>query len=259
MVKWLETLGKAIASFLDLLGWIASLAFHVLVHLPRARVDLRSITDQMERVGVQSVFMVSVISAFTGMVMAVQTLDQFLKFGASGYIGGVIALSMIREMSPVLTGIVVAGRVGSSMAAEIGTMKVTEQLDALRAFGLDEYVFVGVPRILASLVMLPILTIFSMTVGTFGGYLYVAFRGIHPLIFKDSIKLLVNVYDINGGLLKSLVYGFVISIVACACGFRAEGGAKGVGETTTLAVVWSNMLILILNYMLSTLLFGGRV
>jgi len=166
---------------------------------------------------------------------------------------------MVREMSPVLTGIVVAGRVGSSMAAEIGTMKVTEQLDALRAFGLDEYVFVGLPRILASLVMVPILTIYSMVVGTLGGYFYVVVRGVHSLIFKDSIRLLVDTYDINGGLIKSVVFGFVVSIVACACGFRAQGGAKGVGETTTLAVVWSNMLILVLNYILSTILFGGKV
>jgi len=128
MYKWIEILGKAVVSFLDLLGWIASLATHVLVHWPLAKWDTRAIAEQLERVGVQSVFMVSVISAFTGMVMAVQTLDQFLRFGASRYIGGVIALSMVREMSPVLTGIVVAGRVGSSMAAEIGTMKVTEQL-----------------------------------------------------------------------------------------------------------------------------------
>ena len=235
------------------------MAIHLLLHWPRAKWDVRSIVDQLERVGVQSVFMVSVISAFTGMVMAVQTLDQFLKFGASRYIGGVIALSMVREMSPVLTGIVVAGRVGSSMAAEIGTMKVTEQLDALRAFGLDEYVFVGLPRILASLVMVPILTIYSMVVGTLGGYFYVVVRGVHSLIFKDSIRLLVDTYDINGGLIKSVVFGFVVSIVACACGFRAQGGAKGVGETTTLAVVWSNMLILVLNYILSTILFGGKV
>lgn len=259
MFKWIEILGKAVVSFLDLLGWIASLATHVLVHWPLAKWDTRAIAEQLERVGVQSVFMVSVISAFTGMVMAVQTLDQFLRFGASRYIGGVIALSMVREMSPVLTGIVVAGRVGSSMAAEIGTMKVTEQLDALRAFGLDEYVFVGLPRILASLIMVPILTIYSMVVGTFGGYLYVAVRGVHSLMFRDSIRILVSTYDINGGLIKSLVFGFVIAIVACACGFRAQGGAKGVGETTTLAVVWSNMFILILNYMLSTVLFGGRV
>lgn len=259
MLKWFELIGKAIMSFLDLLGWIASLAIHLLLHWPRAKWDVRSIVDQLEQVGVQSVFMVSVISAFTGMVMAVQTLDQFLKFGASRYIGGVIALSMVREMSPVLTGIVVAGRVGSSMAAEIGTMKVTEQLDALRAFGLDEYVFVGLPRILASLVMVPILTIYSMVVGTLGGYFYVVVRGVHSLIFKDSIRLLVDTYDINGGLIKSVVFGCVVSIVACACGFRAEGGAKGVGETTTLAVVWSNMLILVLNYILSTILFGGKV
>jgi len=108
-------------------------------------------------------------------------------------------------------------------------------------------------------VMVPILTIYSMVVGTLGGYFYVVVRGVHSLIFKDSIRLLVDTYDINGGLIKSVVFGFVVSIVACACGFRAQGGAKGVGETTTLAVVWSNMLILVLNYILSTILFGGKV
>ena len=125
----------------------------------------RDLFDQLERIGVNSILVVSITSAFTGMVMAVQTLDQFVRFGASGYIGGVIALSLVREMSPVLTGLVVGGRVGASMAAEIGSMKVTEQLDALRAFGLDDIVFVGAPRVLASLLMVPVLTAFSFFIG----------------------------------------------------------------------------------------------
>jgi len=214
-------------------------------------------SEQLERIGVSSVLMVAITSGFMGMVMAVQTLDQFVRFGATGYIGGVIALSMVREMSPVLTGLVVSGRVGAAMAAEIGSMKVSEQLDALRTFGLDEVVFVSCPRTMAGIVMLPVLTIFSFIVGIGGGFLYVAAHGVNPFLFKQSMEALMEPYDLLGGLLKALVFGLLITVSACSQGFAAEKGARGVGSATTRAVVWGNMLILVFNYILSTLLFGG--
>ncbi len=191
------------------------------------------------------------------MVLAVQTLDQFVRFGATGYIGGVIALSMVREMSPVLTGLVVSGRIGAAMAAEIGSMKVTEQIDALRTFGLDPFVFVGVPRMLAGLIMLPVLTLFSFVIGVGGGFLYVSAHGVNGHLFRRSVEALLEPSDVYGGLLKAAVFGLLITISACGQGFMAGQGARGVGSATTRAVVWGNMLVLVFNYILSTLLFGG--
>jgi phospholipid/cholesterol/gamma-HCH transport system permease protein len=161
-------------------------------------------------------------------------------------------------MSPVLTSIVVTGRIGASMAAEISSMKVTEQLDALKAFGLDDIAFVGVPRFLASTVMLPVLTGYSFVIGIGGGFAYARFHGISWEVFRRSMEYLLAPYDIYGGLLKAAVFGAIISITACSEGFRAEQGARGVGSATTSAVIWGNMLILVVNYILSALLFGGR-
>jgi len=256
---------------LNLLSWIgrqaielfSTLGFFFIVGLKAftgifsgtwSREDL---FEQLERVGVGSVLVVSITSAFTGMVLAVQTLDQFVRFGATGYIGGVIALSMVREMSPVLTGLVVSGRIGAAMAAEIGSMKVTEQIDALRTFGLEPHVFVGVPRLLAGLVMLPVLTLFSFVIGITGGFLYVAAHGVNAHLFRRSVEALLAPSDIYGGLLKAAVFGVLIVVSACGQGFMAGQGARGVGTATTKAVVWGNMLILVFNYVLSSLLFGG--
>ncbi len=256
-MSFISAIGRGIIAFLEVLGYYVVFAYRALGGLWRHTWSLRDLVEQLEKVGVGSVIMVSITSAFTGMVMAVQTLDQFLRFGAGEYIGGVIALSLIREMSPVLTGLVVAGRVGASMAAEIGTMRVTEQLDALKAFGLNDEVFVGAPRIVSSMIMLPVLTIYSFVVGIGGGYLYVVAHGVHQSTFRRSIEILVDPYDVYGGLLKALVFGLIIATVACSEGFRAGNGAKGVGEATTRAVVWGDMLILTFNYFLSTFLFGG--
>lgn len=213
--------------------------------------------EQMEKIGTGSLFMVLITSVFAGMVMAVQTFDQFVRFGATGYIGGVIALTMTRELSPVLTGLVVTGRVGSAMAAEIGTMKVSEQLEALRAFGISEVGFVGGPRLLACTVMLPVLIIFSIAISILGGFVYVASQGVPMQLFERSVIELVTVKDLLGGLTKGLTFGMIMAVVSCSEGFNAKQGAKGVGRATTSAVIWSNMLILITNFFLSFIFFGG--
>ncbi|HDQ92867.1 MAG TPA: ABC transporter permease [Synergistetes bacterium] len=254
LVSWV---GKQTVDLFSTLGEFALFGYRVVIGTFAGRWSRDDLLEQLERVGVSSVLVVSITSAFTGMVMAVQTLDQFVRFGATGYIGGVIALSLIREMSPVLTGLVVSGRVGAAMAAEIGSMKVTEQVDAMRTFGLDPNVFVGVPRVLAGLIMLPVLTLFSFVIGIGGGFAYVMAHGVNPHLFKRSVEALLNPSDIYGGVLKAAVFGLLITISACGQGFMAGQGARGVGSATTRAVVWGNMLILIFNYILSTLLFGG--
>lgn len=249
--------GRQTIELFTTLGEFALFFFRAFMGVFKGIWSKDDLLEQLERVGVSSVLVVSITSAFTGMVMAVQTLDQFVRFGATGYVGGVIALSMIREMSPVLTGLVVSGRVGAAMAAEIGSMKVTEQIDALRTFGLDPNVFVGVPRVLAGLIMLPVLTLFSFVIGVGGGFLYVTAHGINPHLFRRSVEALLAPSDIYGGLLKAAVFGLLIAVSACAQGFMAGQGARGVGSATTRAVVWGNMLILVFNYILSTVLFGG--
>lgn len=249
--------GRQTIDLFTTLGEFTLFFFRALQGAFSGKWSKNDLLEQLERVGVSSVLVVSITSAFTGMVMAVQTLDQFVRFGATGYVGGVIALSMVREMSPVLTGLVVSGRVGAAMAAEIGSMKVTEQIDALRTFGLDPNVFVGVPRVLAGLIMLPVLTLFSFVIGVGGGFLYVTAHGINPHLFRRSVETLLNPSDIYGGLLKAAVFGLLIAVSACSQGFMAGQGARGVGSATTRAVVWGNMLILVFNYILSTVLFGG--
>jgi phospholipid/cholesterol/gamma-HCH transport system permease protein len=257
MTSFLTWVGSHTLRLFQRLGLFVFFFAHALKGIFRGVWSRKELMDQMERIGVGSVFMVSVTSAFVGMVMAVQTLDQFVRFGATSFIGGVLALSLVREMSPVLTGLVVTGRVGAAMAAEISSMKVTEQLDAFRAFGLDDVTFVGVPRFLASLVMLPLLTIYSFVIGIAGGFLYVYAHGVGPQIFRRSVEVLLEPADLFGGVLKGALFGVIIAVTACSEGFHAETGARGVGAATTQAVIWGNMLILVFNYILSALLFGG--
>ncbi|MBL3572324.1 MAG: ABC transporter permease [Synergistaceae bacterium] len=257
MTSFLTWVGSHTLRLFQRLGLFVFFFAHALKGIFRGVWSRKELMDQMERIGVGSVFMVSVTSAFVGMVMAVQTLDQFVRFGATSFIGGVLALSLVREMSPVLTGLVVTGRVGAAMAAEISSMKVTEQLDAFRAFGLDDVTFVGVPRFLASLVMLPLLTIYSFVIGIAGGFLYVYAHGVGPQIFRRSVEVLLEPADLFGSVLKGALFGVIIAVTACSEGFHAETGARGVGAATTQAVIWGNMLILVFNYILSALLFGG--
>lgn len=251
-------IGQRTLFLFDQLGCFLIFLLAILKGIFRGTWSRRELLEQLDRVGVGSIVMVAVTSAFTGLVMAVQTLDQFVRFGATSYVGGVISLSLVREMSPVLTSIVVTGRIGASMAAEISSMKVTEQLDALKAFGLDDVAFVGVPRFLASILMMPLLTGYSFVIGIAGGFTYAHFHGISWTVFRQSMELLLEPSDVYGGLIKAAVFGAVIAITACSEGFRAAKGARGVGTATTSAVIWGNMLILTFNYILSALLFGSQ-
>ncbi len=256
MIKLIEWIGKVAISLFENLGSFTLVLFDTFYYLFHRDWRLKQLFLFMEEVGVNSIFVVTVTSTFTGVVLAVQTLDQFVRFGATEYIGGVIGLSMIREMGPVLTGILVAGRVGSAMAAEIGTMKVTEQIDAIKSFGVNPRSYIAVPRVLASFIMLPVLTIYADALGILGGLIFVNVRGISFFIYKKSLEVMIEPFDIWCSLSKAAVFGLIIGIVACAKGFNTEGGARGVGKTTTSSVVWSNMLILVANYFLSTILYG---
>jgi phospholipid/cholesterol/gamma-HCH transport system permease protein len=218
--------------------------------------SLRLIVDQMERIGVGSLGLVIIVSLFTGAVAAVQAAYQFSAVVPLRYLGAVILRSVIIELGPVLTALVVGGRVGASIAAELGTMKVTEQIDALRAMGINPLRFLVLPRIVSATVMLPVVTIFSDAIAVFGGFVVAIFSlGMAPGTYLNSLKDFFYMKDLASGLLKAVFFGNIIGTMSCYYGFATEGGAEGVGTATTRAVVASCVLVLISDYLLATVLF----
>jgi len=211
---------------------------------------------QMERIGIQSLPISVLTGFFSGAVLALQTYSGFRQFGSESMIGPVVALTITRELGPVLTGLMVAGRCSSGIAAEIGTMRITEQLDALETLCINNFQYLIVPRILASVIVLPFLAIFSMAFGIFGGYLVCVYVfNLNPISYLDGVKEFLAAFDIIGGLIKSSVFGFILSSVGALKGFYTSGGAKGVGKSTTESVVIASIAILISNYFLAILLF----
>lgn len=222
------------------------------------QLKVSKLFTQMDRIGIQS-FPIGVLTGlFAGGIIALQTYASFKQFGSEHMIGPVVALTMTRELGPVLTGLMVAGRCSSGIAAEVGTMRITEQLDALETLCIDNFQYLIVPRILASTIMLPFLTMFSMAFGIMGGYAVCVYvYGLNPVDYVDGIKELLRATDITSGLIKAAFFGFTLSSIGAYKGFYTWGGAKGVGIATTESVVFASIAILASNYFLSTLLFGG--
>ena len=213
---------------------------------------------QMEKIGLQSCPISILTGLFAGGIIALQTYASFRRFGSENMIGPVVALTMTRELGPVLTGLMVAGRCSSGIAAEVGTMRITEQLDALETLCINNFQYLIVPRILASIIMLPFVTIFSMAFGIFGGYLVCVYvYTLNSVDYIDGIIEFLKVSDIISGLLKASFFGFILSSVGSFKGFYTWGGAKGVGIATTESVVLASIAILASNYFLSSLLFGS--
>jgi phospholipid/cholesterol/gamma-HCH transport system permease protein len=216
----------------------------------------REILKQMEEIGVRSFPVVIITAAFTGMVLALQSFTGFKRFGAESMVGTVVALSVTRELGPVLTGLMVSGRVGSAMAAELGTMRVTEQIDALYTLATNPVKYLIVPRFLTAMIMLPILVVFANIIGIFGGYLVsVHILGANPTLYLRRTWDFLELNDLYSGLLKAVIFGMIIATVSCYEGFTAQGGAEGVGRATTKAVVHSSLTILISNYFITIFLF----
>jgi phospholipid/cholesterol/gamma-HCH transport system permease protein len=241
----LEEAGKIMILFAQTSSWIF-----------RPPFEGREILRQMQEVGVRSFPVVVITAAFTGMVLALQSFTGFKRFGAETMVGTVVALSVTRELGPVLTGLMVSGRVGSAMAAELGTMRVTEQIDALYTLATNPVKYLIVPRFLAALIMLPILVIFADIIGILGGYLVsVQILGTNPTLYFRRTWNFLELDDLYIGLLKALFFGMIIATISCYQGFSAQGGAEGVGRATTKAVVISSLTILISNYFITALLF----
>ena len=255
-VAILEWVGVRSLSFLEESGRMLILLMRVFKGLFKRPFPLKLTIQQMEEVGVRSLPVVLITAVFTGAVLALQTFSGFKRFGAEGLVGTVVALSMTRELGPVLASIMVAGRVGSAMAAELGTMKVTEQIDALETLATDPVHYLVVPRFVASLIMMPFLVVFADLVGIFGGYsVAVTALGTSSSIYINRTLQFLEYPDIMVGLFKSVVFGMIIALVGCHMGFFTSGGAEGVGKATTRAVVVASILILISNYLLTAIFF----
>ncbi len=256
MFAILNFIGLWVLKLLEESGRVMILFFRTLGLTFRPPFDLRGLLRQIERVGVNSIPVVLITGAFTGMVLALQSYTGFKRFNAEAFVGTVVALSMTRELGPVLSGLMVSGRIGSAMAAELGTMQVTEQIDALYTLATNPIKYLIVPRFLASLIIMPVLTVFADAVGMLGGYaVSVYLLGSNPTIYIRRTYDYLDLEDIYIGLLKACVFGMIIAIIGCYQGFNAQGGAEGVGKATTRAVVLSSLLILIANYFITALFF----
>ncbi len=256
MHGFLFLLGKRVINIAEESGRILLLFSKTLLWTFRPPLNLKNILKQMEEVGVKSIPVVLVTGAFTGMVLALQTYTGFKRFNAESFVGTVVAISMTRELGPVLTALMVSGRVGSAMAAELGTMRVTEQIDALSSMATNPIKYLIVPRFLAALVVMPVLVLFSDIVGIAGGYLVsVLVWGANPTIYMKRTWDFLVLNDLYSGLFKAGIFGVIIAIISCYAGFYAQGGAEGVGKATTKAVVLSLLLIFISNYFITALLF----
>ncbi len=254
--KWLESIGNKVFALLTETGKVLIFLGQTLRWTTSRPFYLKNLLKQMETIGVDSIPVVLTTAISTGMVLALQSYTGFKRFGAESLIGAVVSLSMTRELGPVLTGLMVAGRAGASMAAELGTMKVTEQIDALTTLATNPMKYLVVPRFLASTVMMFFLTILGMMIGITGGYFVgVKVLATNPTTYINQSINNTQVTDIWYGLIKALVFGAVVGLIGCYKGFNTEGGAEGVGKATTGAVVMSCMLILILDYFLSALLW----
>jgi phospholipid/cholesterol/gamma-HCH transport system permease protein len=222
----------------------------------RRPFEVREWLRQMVRVGVDSIPVVFLTAMFTGMVLALQTYNGFQRVHAENYVASVVALAMTRELSPVLVGLMVTGRVGSSMAAEIGTMRVTEQIDALQALATDPVQYLFVPRVIAGLVMLPFLVILGDALGIYGGYLVtVRLMGANPVVYSSNTYQFLEMNDIWSGVIKSAAFGLILTLTGCVRGYYTTGGAEGVGRSTTSAVVSASLIILLSDFFLTKLLF----
>lgn len=243
------------SSFIGQLGEVGLLLGKTLKNLFKKPWEKKIFIQQLEEIGVRSLPVVSLTAAFGGLVFGLQTYVGFHRYigpGSEAYGGPVISLGLSKELIPILVGLIVSGRVGSAIAAEIGTMKITEQIDALFSLGADPNRYLVVPRTLACVIMLPCLTLYGDIIGMAGGFiLNVYVMGVNRIIYIRNTLLYLEIWDVLSGLTKAVFFGLIIAIIGCWQGLKAKGGAEGVGKATTQAVVIASISILIVNFFLS--------
>ena len=249
--------GQVVLKMSAHIGAYCVFVFQIFQTICTKQLKVQKFFVQLELIGVHSFFISVLTGTFAGAVLALQGYYGFKPLGTEAMLGPVVALALTREIGPVFTGLMVTGRVGSSIAAEIGTMKITEQLDALRTLRIDVFQYLIVPRVLAATVIMPFLTVFAMFFGIFGGYaVYTYYLELNPMDYLDGIKAVLEMQDITCGLIKASVFGFIFSTVGAHRGYITQGGAKEVGISTTKSVVIASIAILISNYFLAIMLFG---
>jgi len=244
-VSFCEDVGRAIVMLGSSLVWSV-----------RPPLRIRQLLQQLDFVGAQSTLLIALTGAFTGMVSVLQGYHGLHRYGAESMVGATVALALSRELGPVLTALMVIGRVGSSFTAELGSMRNTQQMDALASMAVEPIQYLVAPRILASVIALPLLTLIFCFAGMFGGYwVAVGYLGLDEGMFMSSVRYYLDLEDVVHGLAKSLLFGLIFSLVATCEGYYVRGGARGVGLATTRSVVVSAVSVLIMDYVMTALMF----
>lgn len=256
-VSALGLVGREINSFFEYIGGVAALGGETAATIFKLRIRFSETVNQCFLLGYQSLIIVLLTSLFTGMVFALESAVQAVQYGFGSFVGGIVSYTNVRELGPMLTAVVVAGRVCAAIAAELGSMTVTEQVEALQSLGLAPVRFLVVPRVLSLMIMLPLLTVFADVVGVLGGQ-WIAHVQAHIAYndFMSSARQTIGFEDVVKGLFKSVVFGVIIALVGSYQGLTTTGGAAGVGKSTTSAVVICIILIFIMNFLLSYFLYG---
>jgi phospholipid/cholesterol/gamma-HCH transport system permease protein len=256
MAEFLASVGRVFLRFLAATGRLALFTLTALTHCVRPPFYLRLFLRQIVDIGYYSLPVVGLTAIFTGMVLALQTHTGFARFAAQGAVATVVLLSMTRELGPVIAALRVAGRIGAAIAAEIGTMRVTDQIDALRTLSTNPYKYLVVPRLLAGVITLPALVLVADVIGVFGGFLVSTYKlGFNSAGYLGQTADNLRSDDVVSGLIKAAVFGFIVVIMGCYHGYHSRGGAQGVGAATTYAVVSASILVLLVDYILTSVLF----
>ncbi len=255
MSFWIPPGSRIESVFLEVGRFFITL-WRVLLWTPRRPWDFKQLLRQMVVVGIDSLPVVLLTAMFTGMVLALQTFTVLQRVGAESFVASLVSLSTVRELAPVIGGLMIAGRCGSAMGAELGTMRVTEQIDALEALATDPVHYLMVPRVWATTIMLPLLIALADGISILGGYLIsVVYRGANAVSYMHRTYQYMDLRDLTSGLIKAAVFGLLISVVGCQSGFYTRGGAEGVGRSTTRSVVVASIAILVTDFFLTKLLF----
>lgn len=257
LVRAADALLAVPLAFLAEIGAITALLWQSIFWGIRPPWRIKLWIEAMDFVGVGSIFIVGLTGLFVGMVFGIQLADGFRQFGAENQVGAVVGLALTRELAPVFSGLMVSSRAGSAMTTELGSMRVSDQIDALTTMAVNPVQYLVVPRLIAGLTMVPILTMLFNMIGIFGAWLVcVQLLGLDHGVFVDKVRWFVDAPDLRQGIIKAAVFGFTVSLIACRHGFYAEGGAAGVGRATNRAVVQSAVAILLLDYIITSLIIG---
>ena len=246
---------RPVVAFLTFVGESAMILGDAIHRAPRRPVEWREALVQMAFVGVASVPIVALTAFFSGAVLSLYLTVFLRQYGAQAFVGATVGLTATREIGPVIAGIMVSARAGSAMAAQIGTMAVTEQIDALRMLGVHPTNYLVIPRLLAGILMVPILALVAIWMAVIGGMLVAASEGLSPAMFLQSVQQYVHAADIVKGILKGPFFGLIVALVACQQGLRTKNGAVGVGRATTHAVVISMVLVYVANFLLARVMY----